>query len=568
MDQKQSNGWLAMIGVEKLKLLTYDDVNVEELMEQEHSGAIAEQVQKALESHCMIHENGQPTDRIKLKITSLSFSIEFASHYHCHLNVTFKARQTGAYFKNFLKKCNAHLNGVHIEPIKFTIAANLYIAKGLTADSYKELCSEQAKEIEDSVMPHSIYMDPAHFTLAWNTIKDKTIDDENPYGNDLFGFALIGCNGDKQTKVEWIDFQTAIEEERFQFPVIKPGGTSGAHGGAREGAGRPNKMDAIMEAVWDFIEDQAVSCDEPNWKALQGQAVDLMGRKFKKWGFAADSAVKSMISSAQRKHAELVESGELELPITNGLFNLNFNITDATGKLVVQDALDKAFHPQRPTKLRCLIEVVGESGSGKTYWVQDMIEGELGVGAMVNKSLVNGNAFKNVDFPGTDFRPTQKVIIFSELEAHNVTRLFKEFCSLIDINGASLNQKNAAEGVQSKAFLHFWVNIMPLTVTFALWVQKNGKISLQNPQQLLRRVTATLYLKKDCNCAAQGILTCTCAPSKFWLSPLNINPDGSLKAPQDWLDVVKPHELSNWGFDETGLFKPPAMADGFNIGVQ
>lgn len=539
--------------------------NVDDLFENDHVGAIAEIIRDALEENTMNWAGTTCMNTTKWFMTSLSFSIEKASHYHCHINVTFKNHITFSQFKRFLANCSAHMKEVHIEPMAFSIQANLYIAKGVEGDPCKEACKAAASKFED--FNGDGWILPTAFNAAWNEVKESSEADEHPYGQDLYGFFLHGCTGLKNAPVEFIDLESAIQEDKVTFPVLKLKGLQGS-GGARDGAGRPSKMDEIYSNVWNFVESQVKDHEEPDYPLIEEQALNLLGRRYSKWGYVADSAVKSMIRSAKCTHAEEIEAGNIENPLTNGFYYSDFGIEDDAGNKLVEIAFQKAFDPVAPSNLRFFGEVVGESGSGKTHWVQNIIEGELGVGAMRDKSLVNGNAFHIPDFPGTDFRDSQKVIIFSELEAHKVTQNFKNFCALLDVNGASLNQKNRAEGVQSKAFLHFWVNIMPLTVTFALWVQKNGKVSLQDQQQLLRRVTATLYLKKVCACASQGRYTCSCAPSKHWLSPLKMDANGALQAPADWLTHVKRAELTKWGFDEDGLFKPPAMAEGFNIGNQ
>ena len=540
-------------------------IDVDDLFENDHAGRIAEIVRDNLEMNTMNWNDGTCLNTTKWFMTSLSFCIEKASHYHCHINVTFKNHITFSQFKRFLANCSAHMNAVHIEPMAFSFQANLYIAKGLEGDACKDACQKAADKFDD--FNGDGWLLPTAFNAAWNEVKESNEDGEHPYGDDLYGFFLHGCTGLKGAPVEFIDFESAIQEDKVTFPVLKLKGLQGS-GGARDGAGRPNKMDEINAAVWSFIETNVVDHEEPDYKWIQGAALDMYGRQYNKWGIASDSAVKSMIESAKRKHLEEIEAGNIENPLTNGLYYSDFGIEDDNGNKLVEIAFQKAFDPAAPSNLRFFGEVVGASGSGKTHWVQNIIEGELGVGAMRDKSLVNGNAFHNPDFPGTDFRESQKVIIFSELEAHKVTQQFKNFCAVLDINGASLNQKNRAEGVQSKAFLHLWVNIMPLTVTFALWVQKNGRVSLQDQQQLLRRVTATLYLKKVCACASQGRYTCSCAPSKHWLSPLKLDANGALQAPDDWLEHVKRAELTKWGFDENGLFSPPSMVDTFNIGNQ
>lgn len=555
-----------MVGHEPIKKMgEANNIDVDELFQNNHVGAIAEIIRDNLEMNTMKWNGTTCLYTTKWFMTSLSFSIEKASNYHCHINVTFKNHITFSQFKRFLANCSAHMNAVHIEPMAFSFQANLYIAKGLQGDACKEACQAAANKFED--FNGDDWLLPTAFHAAWNEVKESSEDSEHPYGEELYGFFLEGCTGLKDAPIEFIDLQSAIEEDKVTFPVLKLKGVQGS-GGARDGAGRPNKMDEINAAVWSFIENNVVDHEEPDYKWIQGAALDMFGRQYHKWGIASDSAVKSMIESAKRKHMEEIEAGNIENPLTNGLYYSDFGIEDDSGNKLVEIAFHKAFDPVTPSNLRFFEEVVGASGSGKTHWVQNIIEGELGVGAMRDKSLVNGNAFHNPDFPGTDFRESQKVIIFSELEAHKVTQNFKNFCAVLDINGASLNQKNRAEGVQSKAFVHFWVNVMPLTVTFALWVQKNGRVSLQDQQQLLRRVTATLYLKKVCACASQGRYTCSCAPSKHWLSPLKIDANGALQAPTDWLEHVKRAELTKWGFDENGLFSPPSMVDTFNIGNQ
>ena len=571
--KKQSQGWIAMVGHEPIRKMGQGTgINVDNLFDTDHVGAIAEIVRDALEQNTMKWNNNINLGVTKWFMTSLSFSIEKASHYHCHINVTFKNHIKGSTFKRWLAGCSAHMNNVHFEPMKFSLQANLYIAKGCQGDPCTVACKTAADKYFDEVTDDG-WLPGTSFNKAGDEVKEfqekfnPMSFTEHPYGEDLYGFILKGCTGFKDVPVEFIDFQSAIEDGEFTFPALRLGGTEGS-GGAREGAGRPSKMDLINAEIWEFIENQVIDHDEPDYEEIEGAALDLFGRKHNKWGFAVDSAVKSMIKSAQRKHAEEVRAGNIEDPLTNGLYYSDFGIQDANGIKIVENAFQKAFDPLFPSNLRCMIEVVGESGSGKTHWVQHIVENELGQGAMRNKRLVNANAFQNTDFPGTDFFESQKVIIFSELEAYKVTLLFKNFCSILDVGGASLNQKNRAEGVSSKAFLHFWVNIMPLTVTFALWVLKNGKVSLQDQQQLLRRVTATLYLRKDCACASQGRFTCSCAPNKYWLKPLKMDANGNLQAPNDWLQHVKRAELTKWGFDENGLFKPPAMAEGFNVGNQ
>jgi hypothetical protein len=572
LTKKQSQGWIAMVGHVPIKAMgEADGIDVDDLFENDHVGAIAEIVRDNLETNTMNWNGTTCLNTTKWFMTSLSFCIEKASSYHCHINVTFKNHITFSQFKRWLANCSAHMNAVHIEPMQFSFQANLYIAKGVEGHPCKEACKAAADKFEE--VNGDGWVLPSAFNAAWNDVKSFQQEfnpmsfDEHPYGENLYGFFLEGCTGLKNAPVEFIDFESAIQEEKVTFPVLKLKGLQGS-GGAREGAGRPSKMDEINAAVWSFIESNVVDHDEPDYKWIEGAALDMFGRQYNKWGIASDSAVKSMIKSAQRKHQEEIDAGNIDSPLTNGLYYSDFGIQDSSGNKLVEIAFQKAFDPVAPSNLRFFGEVVGESGSGKTHWVQNIIEGELGVGAMRNKSLVNGNAFHNPDFPGTDFRESQKVIIFSELEAHKVTQQFKNFCAVLDINGASLNQKNRAEGVQSKAFLHLWVNIMPLTVTFALWVQKNGRVSLQDQQQLLRRVTATLYLKKECACASQGRFTCSCAPNKHWLSPLKLDATGTLQAPADWILHVKSAELKKWGFDESGLFNPPAMADTFNIGNQ
>lgn len=548
-----------------------EGIDVQDLFDNDHAGAIAEIVRDALETNVMNWQDRTCLYTTKWFMTSLAFSIEKGANYHCHINVTFKNNIKGSQFKRFLANCSAHMNAVHFEPMKYSIQANLYIAKGVQGDPCKLACKAAAEKYFDQANEDG-WLPGAAFHAAWDEVCEspgEIVGDHvgQPYGQELYGFVLKGCTGFKGVPCEFIDFQSAIEDDDFPFPILRQGGIEGS-GGAREGAGRPSQMDEIHSKVWAFVESQVISTEEPDYELIEARALDMLGRQHNKWGFAADSAVKSMVRSAQRKHAEEVEAGNMENPLVNGLYYLDFGIKDDNGKFIVEDAFKAAFAPVNRTNLRCLIEVVGKPGSGKTHWVQEIIEGELGQGAMRDKRLVNGNAFQNTDFPGTDFFDSQKVIIFSELEAFKVTLQFKNFCALLDINGASLNQKNRAEGVQSKAFLHFWVNLMPLTVTLALWVLKNGKVSLQDQQQLLRRVTATLYLKKVCACASQGRFTCSCAPSKHWLSPLIIDASGALQAPNDWLTHVKRDELTQWGFDDNGLFKPPAMADGFNIGNQ
>ena len=548
-----------------------DGIDVQNLFDNDHVGAIAEIVRDALMTNAMNWQDTTCLYTTKWLMTSLSFSIEKGSNYHCHINVTFKNHIKGSQFKRFLANCSAHMNAVHFEPMKFSIQANLYIAKGVQGDPCKLACKAAAEKYFDETNDDG-WLTGKAFHDAWDEVREspgEVVGDHvgQPYGQDLYGFVLEGCTGFKGVPCDFIDFQSAIEEDKFPFPVLRQGGTEGS-GGAREGAGRPSKMDEIYSNVWAFVEEQIKDREEPDYAEIEAQALDMLGRRYNKWGYVTDSAVKSMIKSAQRSHADEIEAGNIENPLTNGLYYLDFGITDDNGNLIVANAFKAAFDPNGRTNLRCMVEIIGEPGSGKTHCVQEWIEGELGEGAMRDKDLVNGNAFRNCEFPGTDFRESQKVIIFSELEAHQVTQQFKNFCAVLDINGASLNQKNKAEGVQSKAFLHLWVNLMPLTVTLALWVQKNGKISLQDQQQLLRRVTATLYLKKVCACASQGRFTCSCAPSKHWLSPLKMDANGALQAGTDWLTHVKRAELTKWGFDDNGLFKPPSMAEGFNPGNQ
>ncbi len=575
--KQQAQGWLAMIGhnvIKKIGEAERPPIDVQALYDTDHVGAIAEIVRDALQMNVMNWQNGTCLYTTKWFMTSLAFCIEKGGdegHYHAHINVTFKNHIPGSQFKRFLAQCNCHMRDVHFQPMKHSIQANLYIAKGVHGDPCKQACSVAADHAFEE-MNDAGWLPGASFHAAWDEVRQSpgqvvgTFVGQ-PYGEDLHGFFLEGCTGFKNVQVDFIDLESAIEEDKVTFPILRQGGTEGS-GGARDGAGRPSQMDEIYSNVWSFVESQVKEHEEPDYGLIEAQALDMLGRRYNKWGYVADSAVKSMVKSAQRTHAEEVEAGNIENPLTNGLYYLDFGITDDNGKLIVADAFKAAFDPNGRTNLRCMIEVVGEPGSGKTHWVQEVIEGELGQSAMRDKSLVNGNAFQNTDFPGTDFRESQKVIIFSELEAHKVTLQFKNFCATLDINGASLNQKNRADGVQSKAFLHFWVNLMPLTVTLALWVQKNGKVSLQDQQQLLRRVTATLYLKKDCACASQGRFTCSCAPSKHWLSPLKMDASGALQAGDDWLQHVKRAELTKWGFDDNGLFNPPAMVDGFNPGNQ
>lgn len=549
-------------------------IDVDNLYATDHVGAIAEIIRDALEMNVMNWQDRTCLYTTKWFMTSLAFCIEKGGeggHYHCHLNVTFKNHIPGSQFKRFLAQCSCHLRDVHYEPMKLSIQAYLYICKGVEGDPCKVACAAAAEHAFEE-MNDDGWLPGSAFHAAWDEVKAspaQVVGDfvDKPYGDDLQGFFLEGCTGYKNVPVEFIDLQSAIEEDKVTFPVLRQGGTVGS-GGARDGAGRPSQMDEIYSNVWRFVESKVKDYEEPDYASIEEQALNMLGRRYNKWGYVADSAVKSMIRSAKCTHAEEVEAGNIENPLTNGLYYSDFGIIDDNGKLIVEDAFKKAFDRDARTNLRCMIEIVGEPGSGKTHQLMEWIEGELGQGALSDKDLVNGNAFHNTDFPGTDFRERQKVIVFSELEAYKVTQTFKYFCALLDVNGASLNQKNRAEGIQSKAFLHFWVNLMPITVTLALWVQKNGKISLQDQQQLLRRVTATLYLKKTCACASQGQFTCQCAPSKHWLSPLKMDASGALQAGDDWLEHIKREELTKWGFDEDGLFKPPAMADGFNIGNQ